>query len=265
MGVVVGIALITAGWFGYHALLPQEDIASAIATATPVLKATITKVKIEPTRTMVPATQTPKPTSTSTPAPAWITDFADPILADIASRAPDIEDDFTTASSAWVLGGWCADWRKSVKDGEMVITGCPVQNTQITFHDYVLEIDSRPVNSDLLADIHFDNGSARWYMERVDNGGVNIHDVSSNIPTLSKESSFSSPVHIRIIVKKSQMAFFVNDEPIGYLEDKKFSLYRGIYPTIELISDSNFVNNGGEAVMAYSNFKVWNLTNLEIP
>jgi hypothetical protein len=264
-GVVIGIALITAGWFGYHALFPPQEIALATEVPTATSKATIEQIKYEPTNTKVAPTRTPQPTSTSTPAPAWITDFADPILADIASRPPDIEDNFTSESSAWVLGSWCADWRKSVENSEMVITGCPVQNVQMTFHDYVLEIDVRSVNSPLLADIHLSNGSAIGYMVRVDNSLANIHDVSSSIPALSKESSFSSPVHIRIIVKKSQMAFYVNDEPIGYFEDKKFSLYRGIYPTIELKSDSNFMNNGGEAVMAYSNFKVWNIADFEIP
>lgn len=264
-GVVIGIALITAVWFGYHALFPTPEVAGGFATATQERNPTITETKIGPTRTTSPATHTPQPTSTSTPAPAWITDFADPILADIASRPPDIEDNFTSASSAWVLKGNIGnDWQKEVIDGEMVITGWSVDR-QINFHEYVLEIDARPVKSNMLADIYFDNGSAIGYKLRIDYGSANVYDGNSSVPSLSKESSFSSPVHIRIIVKKSQMAFYINQEPLGYLENKNFYLYRGPYTTIELSADRSLDNNEGEAVMAYSNFKVWNIADFVIP
>lgn len=264
-GVIIGIALITAGWFGYHALFPPQEIALVTAAPTATAKVTIEQIKYEPTNTKVAPTHTPQPTSTSTPAPAWITDFADPILADIASRPPDIEDDFTSTTSAWGMKGNIGnDWQKEIIDGEMVITGWSVDR-QITFHDYVLEINARPVKGIMLADIFFDNGSAIGYKLRVGDTSAEIYDAGSSIPMLSKEFSISSPVHIRIIVKKSQMAFYINQEPIGYFENKKFSLYRGVYPTIELSADRNLENNEGDAVIAYSNFKVWNITSLEIP
>ena len=264
-GVIVVIALITAGWFGYYAVFPPPEIALATVAPTATAKATIEPIKYEPTNTKVAPTWTPQPTSTSTPAPAWITDFADPILADIASRPPDIEDDFTSASSAWVLDDFCANWKKPVENGEMLITGCAAQNTQIKFHDYVVEVDSRPVNCDWFGAIDFDNGSAIGYTLLVGGGGINLLELPAFIPVLTKEFELSSPVHIRLIVKNSQMAFYINGEPVGYFENKKFSLYRGVYPTIKLVAGGWAEGFEGAMVIAYSNFKVWNITNLEIP
>jgi hypothetical protein len=50
--------------------------------------------------TLTPPPPSPRPTITPTPAPEWVTNFAEPILAETASRPPDIEDNFGWATDA---------------------------------------------------------------------------------------------------------------------------------------------------------------------
>jgi len=48
--------------------------------------------------TSTPTSQATQATETSS---AWVTDFAEPILAAIEDRSPDFQDDFSQASSRW--------------------------------------------------------------------------------------------------------------------------------------------------------------------
>jgi|GEM_PF-6675224 len=58
--------------------------------AAPTEALTITP---SPTRTAIPSPLPAYPTGES--IPLWVTDFADPILAEVADRKPDFEDDFS--------------------------------------------------------------------------------------------------------------------------------------------------------------------------
>ena len=78
------------------------------------------------------------PTVTSTPQPAWVTDFADPVLAYIANRPPDILDEFNSVSSSWEYGSWCS---KPVIINSEIFIDCGINNQQFSFNDFVAEID----------------------------------------------------------------------------------------------------------------------------
>jgi hypothetical protein len=74
---------------------PSETPAPSL---TPTLSSTLTPS----------LTPSPRPTRTATPAPAWVTDFAQPILDAIALRPPNFQDDFDDQSGGWQIESWCA-------------------------------------------------------------------------------------------------------------------------------------------------------------
>jgi hypothetical protein len=114
-GAVVGIvliALLLSRLPGSIAIVgsgvtPTGTTAAIAQAATPtsaIAQATATSVVSKPTNTPGPTrtsapTRTPAPTSTPTTHPART--FAEPILAAIADRPPDFEDDFSTGGRGW--------------------------------------------------------------------------------------------------------------------------------------------------------------------
>lgn len=59
-----------------------------------------------------------------------------------------MKDEFSWSSDAWVLPSYQAEWRKSVKNGEMTLNAANAQYPAIKFHDYVLEVTARQVKAD---------------------------------------------------------------------------------------------------------------------
>ncbi len=103
------IAILLLALFALPALLRQLPAAPGATTTsetasinspapsnTPLPPSAVPTVS--PTR---PLTMTPWPTHTVTPQPAWVTDFAEPILATIKNRKPDLQDDFISDTNDW--------------------------------------------------------------------------------------------------------------------------------------------------------------------
>jgi len=188
--------------------------------------------------------------------PDWVTNFVDPVNSHIENRPPDIEDNFDTASSAWVLTiNNYPGWNKSFEDGEMVVNGV-VENTMITYHDYMVDVDFRHING-ISAGIAFDNGSAIYCQVLVGPRGGSVN-ISCSDPTDFELPLSEEIVNLRLIVKGSKIAVIVNQQPVAYIEDEPFRLYRGVNPMVSLTTNQ-------QGTIAFSNFKVWNLTQLEIP
>ena len=112
----------------------------------------------QPTATSAPSltptalpTYTPRPTQTSTPIPAWVTIFAEPILAAIANTSPHFEDDFSQASDGWRVDQRDDRCRVKIQDGAFTMSveagremaWC--SNSGLRFGNFVLlvEIDLR--------------------------------------------------------------------------------------------------------------------------
>jgi hypothetical protein len=187
----------------------------------------------------------------------WVTDFVNPIMDYIENRSPDIEDNFDTASSAWVLTiNNYPGWNKSFEDGEMIVNGV-VENTMITYHDYMVDVDFRHING-ISAGIEFDNGSAQYCKVFVSKRGESVHFSCSDPTDFEITPGSTEIVNLRLIVKESKIAVIVNQQPVAYIEDEAFRLYRGVNPMVSLTTNQ-------QGTIAFSNFRVWNLTQLEIP
>ena len=110
---------------GCSTFLPQGTPILTPVVSTETLIPTFT-----PTDTSTPnptVTPSPRPTKTATPVPGWVTDFAEPILAAIADRPPDFEEDFTEAGPGWYLEKMnCPDNGCAITDGVLALAAFPV-------------------------------------------------------------------------------------------------------------------------------------------
>jgi hypothetical protein len=87
--VALVVILASGGFTGWLSKLTAQSSAAPLFASVP-------------TTTPRP-TATPKSTPTITPMPAWIEDFAGPILAAIESQEPDLSADFSEENSEWVF------------------------------------------------------------------------------------------------------------------------------------------------------------------
>jgi len=214
---------------------------------------------------------TPTPTSTARPAgasssgPTWATDFADPIQAYIANRPPDIQDQFQSATEAWEFAfrDVTKDWQKSTKNGEMLLRYVMVQNKSIVFHDYVAEITIQPPKGTQTTGygITFSNGTGDFSAYNIQMCRFSITNNEFDSRCMGKNFSGNinsqPPWRLQLIIKGGRIAIHINDEPMVYFDDDRYRLYRGDAPQF-------YLGAGPEAV-AFSNFKVWNITKLEVP
>lgn len=220
-------------------------------TDTSVLT-TDTPTPLPPTATLPPPS--PRATITSTPAPEWVTDFAEPILAEISSRPPDLEDNFGWDTGAWKFHGQ-AEWRKSIRNGEMILSGGNIQYQGIKFHDYAVEVKARQVEAGIHG-IEFTNAPRDFIGGFYCKLTVGHFYCSVEQPAFNWDAPFRTVNTLTVIVKGGQIAAYFNQQPIGYFEDDRYRLYRGAVPYVGLVS---------EKVAAFSEFKVWNITELEVP
>jgi hypothetical protein len=229
-----------------------EIVSAPIQPTDTPMPTTEAPTPLPPTVTLPPPS--PRPTITATPAPEWVTDFAEPILAEISSRPPDLKDDFFHDTGAWKIH-WQAEWRKSIRNGEMILTGGNIHYQGIKFHDYVVEVKARQVEAGIHG-IEFTNtprvSISGFYCKLT----VGHFFCSVDQPAFNWDVPFRTVNTLTVIVKGGQIAAYVNQQPIGYFEDDRYRLYRGSVPYVGLSSEN---------VAAFSEFKVWNITKLEVP
>lgn len=230
------------------------------ATQTPVpptptltLQATPTYTDI-PTSTAMPS-PTIRPTFTSVPQPAWITEFAEPILAAIAGRAPDYQDDFSSNKGKWTRGGECtnAEWRLKFVDGEMVASSCSFSR-DMWYTDFVINMDARLLSRGPRDEWRF---SFRFnnFFDFEQNLGVEVGFGEYSPGKYVRVDNVLKPGpkvnHVLIIVKDQGVALFVNDRPVYY----------GIL-------ESRWKNGGmdwsGPGTIAYDNFKIWDISDIPL-
>ena len=234
------------------------------------------------TPTEVP-TSTPIPTATSTPQPEWVADFAQPILDAIADRAPDFQDDFHDQSGGWHFENYCADWRMKYVDSELVVTvgaaiGTTVGNSECTFHrndinytNFVVEVDGRFLPGTATASgwrITFrltqgekdgiDYAAGDWIFIGYGHDSPDAHIYVLNGP--HQDFLLGGPatqsIHLLVIARGQKFAFYADGKPLYYTESSYCP-----YGDISL-GVSNYGNLQTDTVVAFDNFKIWDLSDL---
>lgn len=199
---------------------PSESIPIALPTE-------IRTVTPHPTRTAIP---TPLPVyPLATPIPAWVTDFADPILEAVIDRKPDFHDDFS------LYRGWLN--RISGTDGfihaerydGMLFLRLPertkdsfVYNPKMNRRNFVLTLDLRfnhsqpddtirfqfDQSTDQSVSFDFSNNGNWRYQWGFQNNPQSVSGIYEHFPP--------EHVPVTIIMLGAQCAVYLNNDPLAY-------------------------------------------------
>ena len=218
----------------------QTITETAIVTVEAIIQQDLT---IEPTPTTFIPTATLRLSQTPTPVPAWVTDFAEPILAYIADRPADIEDNSP----------------REIENSVYVVQG-------VSDFDYVISAQVNEIYNG--AGFELDNGNGNYVFVSV-NPDPGFRDLSGVEPTrwlLGKEDSllyygfdqgFKNSYKIMIIFKGPLVMFYLDNKPQASYEYENHVINRGSRPIIRLAAQT------GKAT--FSNVKIWDITNLDLP
>jgi predicted Ser/Thr protein kinase len=207
--------------------------------------------------------------------------FADPILAAIAGRPPDLEDDFSDPASGWPIGSSdLGEW--GYREGEYFVSATPSTQDSIGvaadhlswLSDFVLEVDARfvsgewghwhvifrdspgtleqPVNASYGVRFHPDGGLGMW--KYVSGAHIELIETAVYAPTF--ERGFGTN-HLTIIAQGPRIAVYMNGEPLWLVYDQSSS--RG---KIQLGVD-NYTDT--MLLVHFDNLKVWDISDLDLP
>jgi hypothetical protein len=268
---------------GCSAFLPRD-----IVSLPPVDPSETLTTTLAPTDNSTPipsVTPSPRPTATATPIPGWITDFAEPILAAIADRPPDVQEDFLKAGPIWYLETVnCPDNGCAITDGVLSVAAFPVDRKEAWaeqpfpcctwFKTFAVRMDvnTAKLNGENAANLAYsdtvwENGkfttvfeynfelksNRRWYSLIGPSGmygGAN-GQLPSSVPAL---------ITFTLISRGSRFAVYLNDMPVTFGEYAGGESVEGQHKTE--FSLRAWSDGSGDALVEYDNFKAWNLDNI---
>ena len=184
--------------------------------------------------------------------------FAEPILAAIADRPPDFEDDFSTGNQGWVTDNNCGQiaagrLRTNILTAEQ--TTCGVHNPILGITNFVFEIDLTQLSTEIQgsAGVQWRHTPDGLYGVYVDVPGRRWVLQVEHLPGATQEWSGPASGRIRVIARGSQFAVYINDTPVFYLRDD-------LYPNGEI--DFSLSAGTGPLTVEFDNVKLWNLDNV---
>jgi predicted Ser/Thr protein kinase len=219
-------------------------------------------------------------TATASTMAAQARAFAEPILAAIAGRPPDFEDDFEDPRSEWRIESGVSG-EMGYQDGEYYIIanphpdypqeccGCYYNSPpgDPWFSDFVLEVDLRVVSGDSDHwDVFFRRTDASTYaamfslshdltlMKMVTEPQEDTGLATHHGPPISGGSETN---HLQIIARGPQMAVYVNGEPLWLVADTAAS--RGQI-VLGGCSHSDIPLH-----IRYDNLRIWDISDLSLP
>jgi len=251
---------------------------------------TITPVSpLTPIPTLTPQPITP-PAALATPLlpnPPQARAFADPILAAIADRPPDYEDDFSDPGSGWPIwpiGLTTAGDAWGYEDGAYFVSLTPLyrdpdgdcsinlrSDRAPWFSDFVLEVDAQFVSGGWGRwDAGFrqsESGTSSYLMDIFSNGDFQLHkSVNDDATTLVQgqdvsisilEEGLGTTNRLTIIAQGPWIAVYVNGELLCFAYDESLSGGRIV------LGASNFADT--PLRVHFDNLKVWDITDLPLP
>ena len=233
-------------------------------TITPTETRTVTP---RPTRTAIP---TPLPDYPKvTPVPAWVTDFADPIIVAIAERRPDFQDDFSL-NRRWynIMSGEPRRLYAEIHDG-LLFLKLPektrdsfIYNTRIDRWNFVLTLDfwfdqSQPEDTVRFQFDQSEDQSVAFDLSNNRNWKFQW-GLRDNWESISGTYEHFPPEHIpvTIILRDTQCAVYLNNAPLVYLSNCRTK------PTPPHLWPASFhlLRDTEHAVTVnFDNLKIWDL------
>jgi TIR domain len=217
-----------------------------------------------PTQTLVPSrTITPSATDQARA-------FAAPILAAIANKPPNFQDDFGNQSAGWK--GFTQD-QSGYVDGEFSVVAPPAASSQIScngayapglpeFSDLVLEIDERADFTQADQQVQFRKTQNSVYAIAIEQDGnlTILRSESQQTVNLLSHQGFkvhrpADGNHVQIIVKGARIAVSANGELIALVIDPQ--PLQGGSVSLEVCNKSSTQVAG-----RFDNIKIWDISDL---
>ena len=297
MWAAVGIVALLAFFLALSRVPLKVQIRGGQLEVVRVVEATITPEAAVPVTTpteavAAEATATPAPTRmlqpAATPTPDRMADqahaFAEPILAAIANRAPDYEDDFSDPASGWDVGGQAfppdVEGETGYIDGEYFLIAAPracigsAPPIRRPPSDFVLEVEGRFVSGDRGEWVlHF----RQWRSDLTDkegkyavmiqsNGQIDVYrfDPESETPLgqIRRVKSGTETNSLRLIAVGPEIALYANGEPVFYVSDSGFSDRFRSGDMLLVVC-----NKQGTTPLRvqFDNLKIWDISDLALP
>jgi hypothetical protein len=229
--------------------------------------ATATSTKRPPATPNLEATaQAYNANATAEARNAWVQGFAQPILNDVLNRQPNFEDDFSQMSERFVRWSYLQG-SVSFGDGVMHLdttgTNWSAGGGSLIATDFVLKYEVKPVRIGSGSSVctNFRSGDDGGYNFCVglsdDNWGMGGFPPGGDYYTVLEGGSSgvnaNRTTRLTIIARGDEFAFFVDDNPIGYIKDDS---YHGSTVEIGVYTPNDI------ALVDVDNVQFWHLNNL---
>lgn len=200
--------------------------------------------------------------------------FADPILAAIANRAPDYQDDFSDPSSGWAIQ--TTNGESGYVSGEYFLRTDDSQNAYISsnssyavpsYTDMAFDLESSfetgqiSGHFQILFRRNFSNGNwADVYVSIFSDGRIDL-GWQPGETLVTKRISPASSYHTQIIMLNNEIAVYVNDEPLIYYDTSNLAPS----PAANTIRFIAATHDEKSLEVRMDNLKIWDISNLASP
>jgi hypothetical protein len=233
---------------------------------------------ITPLPAQIPTPELLPPTSEGHSVPAWVTDFANPILTALAGRAPDFKDDFSGYNLGWfyvIPGSPAGPYYARIQDEVLLLEvtdedgggNSMAYNPWLIRRNFVLSLNIRfgkTETKDILR-FKFDQSADRSVeldLSRNENWAIdwNLHNDQQ---TAAGTYDHFPPerINVAVIMQGSECAVYLNHDPLVYLKDCRPG--PGARSSPLAVSFHLLAARGSGANVAIDNVKLWDLD--EIP
>jgi len=228
-------------------------------------------------------TPTPEPTPAAESSSAWVTDFAEPILAAIEGHEPDFQDDFSTDTGRWASNGPSY----TIEDGTLRFNdlqcddyrtghGTKLRNYYLKKPNYVLQVEISPLAAGRVYVLTNITRPAYSGPEAEEYSGIYLgpaswgtcrQDVCTEFPKLWQENQ---KVQVTLIVQGSQAGFYLDGNPVDYFNDPELVQaprnVGGSYVSVEflLINHCDIEKYWEVSLTSFDNVKFWDLDAIDL-
>jgi hypothetical protein len=254
-------------------------VSSCTSVDLPRFRLTDTRIPL-PTRTPTPtATRTPTPTplpptTTPVPIPAWVSGFADPLLAEMEDHPPDFQDNFTQLNQGWFYfgsGSRTGPFYAHLQDGALLLKlpEGPERNDLMVFNpelirtDFILSFDFKFWKTEPKDILRFQIEESAERRVSLDLSKSEDWSFSWSLRTDRQLNTgtydYFSPerVNVVIIMQGTECAVLLNHDPLDYLRDCRNRPVIRSSPTA--VSFHLLSIPGRAAELTIDNVKLWDL------
>jgi hypothetical protein len=225
-----------------------------------------------PTQTATPTLTLLPPYPTAPPIPAWITNFADPILAKLANRKPDFQDDFSI-NRGWfyVVNSGGEPVYAERYDGTLLLRlpeeaedrDSMVYNPKLIRKNFVLSLDLRFEHAQPDDTVRFQFNQTTdqsVVLDLTNNNNWNFHwdfhnNWQSNTGTF--EHFPPEPIVVTIVMQGNQCAVYLNNAPLDYLSDCRSGPI--VQSSRSAVSFHAFATTRHAVTVNFDNLRLWDL------